>query len=240
MICWACWERTEMYDIVFISYEESNAAANWQLLKDRFPAAKRLHGITGLHQAHITAANMAQTDMFYVVDGDAVIEPDFVFDHVVPEHQLDHVHVFRARNPINDLVYGYGAVKLLPVAEVKRLVDRDFKPDMTSSINRKYKIIHQLSNVTAFNTDPYNTWRSAFRECAKLASGVIDGQVNIETEQRLETWCTKGSGRDYGYWCLLGAQAGRQFGLDSRGTDQLMKINDWTWLRQRYEESGLK
>ena len=178
--------------------------------------------------------------MFYVVDGDAVIEPDFGFDHVVPEHQLDHVHVFRARNPINDLVYGYGAVKLLPVAGVRRLVDRDFKPDMTSSINRKYKIIHQLSNVTAFNTDPYNTWRSAFRECAKLASGVIDGQVNIETAQRLETWCIKGSNRDYGHWCLLGAQAGRQFGLDSRGSDQLMKINDWTWLRQRYEESGLQ
>jgi hypothetical protein len=228
-----------MYDMIFISYEESNAEDNWLLLKQRFPAAKRLHGVLGLHRAHITAAGMVNTDMFYVIDGDAVINADFAFDHVVPDHQLDHVHVFRARNPINDLIYGYGAVKLLPTAEVKALVDRDFKPDMTSSINRKYKIIHQLSNVTAFNTDPYNTWRSAFRECAKLASGVIDGQVNTETQQRLETWCTVGSGRAYGHWCLAGAQAGRQFGLDSRGTDQLMQINDWAWLRERYNLSGL-
>jgi len=224
---------------VFISYEEKNADDNWQLLKHRVPRAKRLHGITGLHQAHITAANMVETVMFYVVDGDAVIEADFAFDHEVPDHQLDHVHVFRAKNPINDLIYGYGAVKLLPVADVRRLVNSDFKPDMTSSINRKYKIIHQLSNVTAFNTDPYNTWRSAFRECAKLASGVIDGQVNSETQQRLETWCTVGQGREYGHWCLLGAQAGRQFGLDVRGTDKLRLINDWSWLRQRYEQSGL-
>ena len=228
-----------MFDMVFISYEESNAEDNWQLLKNKFPVARRLHGITGIHQAHITAANMVSTPMFYVVDGDAVIDDAFGFDYNVPDHQLDHVHVFRARNPINDLIYGYGAVKLLPTAEVQSLVHRDFKPDMTSSINRKYKIIHQLSNVTAFNTDPYNTWRSAFRECAKLASGVIDGQVNTETQQRLETWCTIGSGRAYGYWCLDGAQAGRKFGLASRGTDQFMKINDWIWLREQYEQSGL-
>jgi len=228
-----------MYDVVFISYEESNADANWQRLISKFPAARRLHGIQGIHQAHIAAANLVATDMFYVVDGDAAIEADFQFDHGVPDHQLDHVHVFRARNPINDLIYGYGAIKLLPTAEVKRLLDRDFKPDMTSSINRKYKIVHQLSNVTAFNTDPYNTWRSAFRECAKLASGVIDGQINTETQQRLETWCTVGSGRDYGHWCLLGAQAGRKFGLDSRGTDQLMRINDWVWLREQYHGGGL-
>ena len=228
-----------MYDIVFISYEELNAEHNWQLLKSRFTKAKRLHGVRGIHMAHVTAATMVSTEMFYVVDGDAVIDEAFGFDYKVPDHQLDHVHVFRARNPINDLIYGYGAVKLLPTAEVQSLVHRDFKPDMTSSINRKYKVIHQLSNVTAFNTDTYNTWRSAFRECAKLASGVIDGQVNTETQQRLETWCTVGSGREYGYWCLLGAQAGRSFGLDSRGGDQLMKINDWSWLRKQYEQRGL-
>jgi len=224
-----------MYDVVFISYEESNAEENWKRLLDKAPRAKRLHGITGLHQAHIAAANIVNTEMFYVVDGDAVIEQTFEFDYVVPYHQLDHVHVFRARNPINDLVYGYGAVKLLPTAEVKLLVDKDFKPDMTSSINRKYKIVHELSNVTAFDTDPYNTWRSAFRECAKLASGVIDGQVNAETQQRLETWCTVGHGSEYGRSCVYGAQAGRQFGLDSRGTDHLMKINDWAWMREQYE-----
>ena len=228
-----------MYDMVFISYEELNAEDNWQQLKSRFTHAKRLHGVRGLHMAHVTAANMVSTDMFYVIDGDAVIEPDFAFDHEVPDHQLDHVHVFRARNPINDLVYGYGAIKLLPTADVRQLTARDFKPDMTSSINRKYKIVHRLSNVTAFNTDTYNTWRSAFRECAKLASGVIDGQVNTETQQRLETWCTVGSGREYGHWCLLGAQAGRKFGLDSRGSDQLMKIIDWVWLREQYDRSGL-
>jgi hypothetical protein len=228
-----------MHDIVFISYEETNAEDNWQLLKRRFPSAKRLHGVPGIHMAHITAAQMVSTDLFYVVDGDAKIVDDFNFDYQVQDNQHDHVHVFRAHNPINDLVYGYGAVKLLPTADVRRLADKDFRPDMTSSINRKYKVVHRLSNVTAFNTDPYNTWRSAFRECAKLSSGVIDGQINTETHQRLDAWCTLGQAQPYGHWCLLGAQAGRTFGLASRGTDQLMKINDWSWLREQYQRNGL-
>jgi hypothetical protein len=226
-----------MYDIVFISFEEPNAEQNWQNLRSRYPNAKRLHGVKGLHRAHIVASNMVTTDLFYCIDGDAVIFDDFDFSYKANEHELDHVHVFRARNPVNDLVYGYGAVKLLPAAEVRKLIDRDFKPDMTSSINRKYKIVHKLSNITAFNTDPYNTWRSAFRECAKLASGVIDGQVDKETQERLEAWCTRGRDREHGHWCLLGAQAGSKFGNDHRGTAELMKINDWQWLQEQYERS---
>jgi hypothetical protein len=218
---------------------ESNAEENWQRLVSLAPRAKRLHGIKGIHHAHIMASNMVSTDLFYCVDGDAVVESSFAFDHAVEPGKHDHVHVFRARNPINDLVYGYGAIKLLPTDDVRGLSATSFKPDMTTSINRRYEVVHKLSNTTAFNTDPYNTWRSAFRECAKLASGVIDGQVDTETQQRLETWCTVGSERDYGRWCLLGAQAGRQFGLSNRGTDQLMKINDWSWLRAQYDQSVL-
>jgi phosphoribosylpyrophosphate synthetase len=33
-----------------------------------------------------------------------------------------------------------------------------------------------VSNITAFNTDPYSTWKSAFRECVKLSSKIIDRQ----------------------------------------------------------------
>lgn len=224
-----------MYDIVFISYRESNAEDNWLILQQQAPHAKRLHGITGLHQAHILAANMVLTDMFYCVDGDAVIDENFTFNHEISPDKLDHVHVFRARNPINDLVYGYGAVKLLPRADVLRLDQRDFKTDMTSTINRRYQVVHEISNVTAFNTDPFNTWRSAFRECAKLASRIIPGQVDAETQQRLDTWCMVGQDRPQGQWCIYGAQDGRQWGLDNATDPQQMnKINDRQWLHDRF------
>src|SRR5210317_577086 len=221
-----------MYDIVFISYKEPNADENYEALKGKFPTAKRVHGVKGIHQAHIAAAKKCFTKMFWIVDGDAQIVEDLNFDYVVPDHQLDHVHVWRSLNPINDLVYGYGGIKLFPRLLTKKMDTS--KPDMTTSISSKFKPIHQIANITAFNTDPFNTWKSAFRECAKLSSKIIDRQKNDETEQRLETWCTVGEDRPYGSYALAGARAGREFGLSNR--DDLKLINNFDWLKEKFNE----
>jgi hypothetical protein len=220
-----------MYDIVFISYGEPNAEANWERLKKRFPLAKRVKDVKGIHQAHIAAAKKCFTKMFWVVDGDAEILEDFNFDHEVSEYDLDVVHVWRSRNPINDLEYGYGGVKLLPR---KMTLDMDVNtPDMTTSISTKFKAMEQVSNITAFNTDPFNTWKSAFRECVKLASRVIDGQVDEETEIRLMTWCTYADKRTFNDWAFLGAEDGKMYGMQKAGDmEALSKINDFEWLHE--------
>ena len=101
-----------MYDIVFISYQEPNADENFSKLKQRFPLAKRVHGVKGIHQAHIAAAKKCFTKMFWIVDGDANIVKNFNFDYVVPDHQLDVVHVWRARNAVNALVYGLSLIHI--------------------------------------------------------------------------------------------------------------------------------
>jgi len=179
-----------LYDIVFISYNEPNADENYEALQQRFPHAKRVHGVKGIHQAHIAAAKLCDTEMFWVVDGDAVVNKDFDFSHVVNRYELSTVHVWRSQNPVNDLVYGYGGIKLLPT---KLTINMDTtKPDMTTSISERFKAVQEVSNITVFNTDPFNTWKGAFRECAKLASKVIDRQKEDETNARLETWTTVG------------------------------------------------
>ena len=81
-----------MFDIIFISYQEPNAEENFKQLQNRFPIAQRVHGVKGIHQAHIEAAKKACTKMFYVVDGDALIEEDFNFDYKVPE-KLSLIHI---------------------------------------------------------------------------------------------------------------------------------------------------
>ena len=221
-----------MYDIVYISYQEPNADENYEALKSRFPMAKRVHGVKGIHQAHIKAAKKCFTKMFWIVDADALIKDDFNFNYVVPDHQLEHVHVWRSQNPINDLVYGYGGVKLFPR---KLTINMDTsKPDMTTSISRYFNPMAEISNTTAFNTDPFNTWKSAFRECAKLSSKIIDRQNNEETEQRLETWCTVGEDRPYGSYALAGARAGREFGISN--SNDIKLINDFDWLNEQFSK----
>lgn len=222
-----------MYDIVLISYQEPNADSNYALLKERFPNAKRIHGIKGIHQAHISAAKKCFTKMFWIVDGDAQILDNFNFDYEVDEWNLETVHVWRSINPINDLVYGYGGVKLFPR---RMTINMDLsKLDMTTSISNNFKTIPITSNITAFNTDEFSTWRSAFRECAKLSSKIIDRQNNEETHKRLETWCTVGSDRKFGKWAINGACAGRRYGYDNKDNPNALKlINDFDWLKNEF------
>jgi hypothetical protein len=222
-----------MYDIIFISYNEPNADENWKKLQSRFPFAQRIHGVKGIHQAHITAATRALTRMFWVVDGDAEILEDFNFEFKPDKYNYNTVHVWRSINPINDLTYGYGGVKLLP----RRLtLNLDTSTaDMTTSISKNFRAINEVSNITAFNTDEFSTWRSAFRECVKLASKTIQGQVDEETEARLETWCTRGKDKPFGEFAIAGACAGRRYGTDNaNGTDALKLINDFDWLKEQF------
>jgi hypothetical protein len=221
-----------MYDVVFISYNESNAEENWKIVKSKNKYAKRIHNITGIHRAHVAAARMASTDMFYVVDGDSQLVEKFDFDYeVVHDSEKSAVHVWRSINPINDLVYGYGGVKLLP--RILTLNMDTTRTDMSTSISKYYKPINIISNVTAFNTDPFNTWRSAFRECAKLSSKIIDRQKDKETIERLDIWCSIGKDKPFGEYAIKGANGGRKFGTEQ--VTNINLINDFNWLKEQFE-----
>jgi len=227
-----------MYDIVFISWQEPNADEVYAKLKEKFPMAKRVHGVKGIHNAHIAAAKKCFTKMFWVVDGDAIIKDDFDFSYEVDEYNVDTVHVWRCENPVNDLVYGYGGVKLLPRSLTLKMNTETV--DMTTSISDNFKAMDQVSNITAFNTDPFNTWKSAFRECVKLSSKIIDREEDEETLFRLTDWCQKGMDRPFGNYCIDGARRGSDFGLAHRNEPESLKlINDWDWLHEQFSKNSI-
>ena len=210
-----------MFDIIFISYNEPNADKNFARLTARFPLAKRIDGVKGIHHAHIAAAKKSFTRMFWVVDGDAEVLDTFNFDYKPDD--LEMVYVWRSRNPVNGLEYGYGGVKLLPKPLTLSMDVASI--DMTMNISTKFKAMEEVSNITAFNTDPFSTWRSAFRECCKLA--VIN---NAESLIRLQRWCTIGSDID----AISGAIAGKKYGQENASNKEaLSKINDFTWLKDQ-------
>lgn len=225
-----------MYDIVFISYQEPNADENWIRLKSRFPFAKRVHGVKGIHQAHIAAASLCFTDMLWVVDGDAVVLDSFKFDY--KPHDLEYVFVWRSQNTVNELTYGNGGIKLLPR---KKTINMNLtKPDMTTSISDKFKAVQEISNINSFNTDPFNTWKSAFRECTKLASAVIDRQKQHETDARLDIWCTVGAGRLYGEYSIKGAIDGMRYGTMHQNNKEALKmINNFEWLKEQFNARNI-
>jgi hypothetical protein len=224
----------QLSDVVFISYHEPFADERFADLVPRLRGNKIfwIKDIRGIHQAHIEAAKTATTDMFYVVDADAIIENTFKFDHYIPYYDFNAKHtvyVWKSRNPVNGLEYGNGGIKLLPR---QLTIDMDVsKPDITTSISKWFKPMPTVSNTNGFNTDPFNSWKSAFRECCKLSSRVIDRQDDTETQQRLDTWCTVGTDIDV----LAGAIAGRKYGEENKlDVEALKKINNFKWLEEQF------
>jgi len=225
--------RSDQLDVIFISYNEPNAEKNWLRVLEKSPKAFRVNGITGIVDAHKCAAELATTDMFYVVDGDAYLTDDWSFEYQPSIFDRDCVHVWRSRNPINNLEYGYGGVKLLP-----RQLTLDVDPncvDMTTSISPRFKPMNKVSNITEFNTSEFNAFRSAFRECAKLSSEILKRQLSRESKKRLDIWCTVGADKPFGKWAIRGAIAGKNFGqANKHNNTNLALINKLSWIKSEF------
>ena len=233
-----------MLDVFMLTFGEPEAEHNFEILQQKAPHAKRIDNVEGLLQAHQAAAEESRTGYFYVCDADAVIQENFAFKFEPSDRretypgvkETECVFTYRSHNPINDLIYGYGGLKLFPKKNL--LAVTEFKVDMTTSIGAKFVPKFENANTTAFNTDPFNSWRSGFRECTKLASNSIDHNKQVDDAYRLEVWCTRGENRRYGDYAILGAQQGRDFGTHYKGnTEALRKINDWNWLKETFNEA---
>ncbi len=222
------------FDVIFLSYNEPAAQENWLRLLDKGIKTKHVNGVKGILNAHKAAAEVARTDMFYVVDADAYIVDDFKFDYCPSIFEREFIHVWQSENPVNGLKYGYGGVKLFPR---KLLLEATTNPlDVSTSLG-KLKVLDQTACITKFNTDPFNTWKSAFRESVKLSARVISNQNDLETEYRLKIWQTTGLEKEYGKYALEGARLGAEFGYRNQNSpEELIKINNYEWLHDLFKK----
>lgn len=224
-----------MFDIIFMSYEEPNADKNWEKLVSKYKWAQRVHGVKGLVNAHIECAKISRTSMYYHVEADNIVEEDFNFTYRPDKWNRDVVHVWRAKNPITGLAYGNNGIKLFPTHKVLALEGKNVT-DFTTSVSDKFKAVQVVASTVDTEMDDFNVWKSAFRECVKLQSGIIDRQKQKETSDRLETWCNVGNGK-FGQSSIEGARQGRQYAIDNADNPEALRlINDFKWLEDRYNE----
>ena len=221
-------------DIIFLSYDEPFADDNYYRILSKHNRIKRVHGVKGIYEAHKQAAKVARTSMFYVVDADAILLDFFKFDYMPNnDSERNYVHVWKSRNPINGLEYGNGGVKLLPTNAIRKA--KYWNIDFATSVADGFQVMDEVSNITSINTSPFNAWKSAFRECTKLAASTIKNSNVIDTLTRLDTWCNKGQDNLYGTHAINGATQGKEYGLSNiNDTEALNKINDFAWLFNRY------
>ena len=131
---------------------------------------------------------------------------------------------------MNGLEYGHMGIVLYNANIVKN--QTEFGIDYTMSA--AHAVVPELSAIATFNSNPYHTWRTAFRESAKLSQFVKE-QANIENEYRLEVWLSRAEGQ-YSEWCLRGARDGYEFYQANKTKPaELKQAFDWTWLQQYFE-----
>jgi hypothetical protein len=226
------------YEVFFLSYNELYADDNYKKLLKKVPNAIRIDGVKGIFAAHMLAASQSTKPFFWVVDADAEIIDTFNFNYEPPPWDFDITHIWKSKNSINNLVYGNGGVKLIP-----RHAMFDASPnvvDITTSLNGQIKIIDEISNFNNFCVDEFSAWRSSFRECVKLSSKVIQGQVDTETEDRLKIWCTVGDDKPFGEFVIAGALAGKEYGeKNASNIEALILINDFDWLHSQFETNSV-
>lgn len=225
------------FDIFFISYNESYAEKNFKTLQSRYPRAKHINGIKGIPQAHIECAKRSNTEHFYVIDADAELLPSFDLEKFIPSSGFN-VYVWRAKNPLNGLAYGYGGVKLMS-REILKTYDKNktYLDFSTEIADGKFMAVPNISNITKFHHDEYNTWKGCFRETVKLTTKNLHVPTDKKTSERLNAWLSIKEKDDIHRAANLGAKAGHEYALKHKDDeDALKKINDYDWLKNKYLE----
>ena len=213
--------RVSDLDFVYISYYEPNKEENWADLKSKVPWAKRVDGVKGFDNAHKAAAEKAETDFFISVDGDNIIDDSFLLQTLDwSKTNPKAVHRWRARNNVNNLVYGNGGLVGWPRETCLQMKTHENAKQKEAEIDFCWTVphenLHNCYSTTVINAIPQQAWIAGYREGVKMS---LDQGKHIPPQnfmrvihgsnlRILTTWMTVGADVEYGKYAMLGARMG--------------------------------
>ena len=222
---------TVTYDVVFMSSGELNAEENWQSLLKLYPHAKRVDGAPSIYDAFYEASNVAEDDIFLLVDGDSIVlTNDLELDNDFNRWRVNQVRkdkavmLWRASNRVNTIMNGHGSIKMFS----RKSLRNGFKgTDVTMGMGLSIATVMKVGSIHAFDFDEYNTWKTAFRESAKLTYNPF-----FMSPTWVKVWCNEGFGQ-FGKYSIAGARAGHKFAKEN-SEGALTMVNRGDWLRSEY------
>ncbi|WP_246561709.1 hypothetical protein [Streptomyces roseirectus] len=224
-------------DAVMLSYDEPRAGLlHTRLERVLGVKVKRLHGVVGMRRAYCLAAEVVDTDELLLADGDFVIDAAFDLRTVTPLADGVSMRVWRARNPLNGLVYGYGGLKLIRRSALRQLGEA---VDVLAALPGRTEFAAEIAGTTRIDQSAYHAWKAGFRECAMLTRGSEYGMSDQETAARIATWTEVAEG-EFASYAVAGARQGVEFAHEAAGDPALFdRLNDPAWLRARFDDQAL-
>ena len=239
-------------DIIYLSYDEPNAEKNYADLLHKIPWAKRVHGVKGSDAAHKACAAASETEYFVTVDGDNIVDPDFINVEIdLDELGLDESYVFSwcGKVNVNNLMYGNGGLKLWTRKFVNNMRTHensdpsDVKGKVEFCFDDKYYQFNENYSTSVINGSAFQAFRAGFREGVKMSldqGAKVSSIKNIwwQNYQRLLIWCTVGADVENGEWAIYGAREGCYL---TNCTDwDYSQVRDFEWLTQQWQEKYSK
>lgn len=241
-------QQMSEFDLFYISYDEPKCEEHWARLLDIAPWAKRVHGVKGFDAAHKACAAQSETDKFITVDGDNIIDPQFLeLELDIPAHFDDCVLSWASRNEINGLVYGNGGLKLWPKEWVLNMKTHENAEEQNYALDfcwgPKYVQMNNVYSSTHPNGSPFQAFRAGFREGAKMTVdqgrkidvSQIKDLVHAKNLKRLMIWMSVGADVENGLWAIYGARLGLvKANLDPEF--DVTNIRDYDWFKGYFQD----
>jgi hypothetical protein len=221
--------KSKPLDIVFLSNGELCADENYEHLlavtKGLGNRIVRVDGVDGRVQGYHAALEASETPWAFTVFAKLKVNNKFDWGWQPDRLQIPKHYIFNAKNPVNGLEYGHQAM----IAYNKKLTLANTGKGLDFTLDDPHESVNMLSGVATFNTDPYSTWRTAFREVVKLQSDYSE-----IAEERLNTWLNVAEG-EFAENCLQGAKDAVEFYDSVMGDiEELKKSYEWAWLKDYY------
>ena len=222
--------KSKPLDVVFLSNGEPGADENYahllRVMKGLPNRVVRVSNVNGRTNAYHAAAEASRTPWMFTVFAKLEVSANFDWSWQPDRLQESKHYIFHAFNPLNKLEYGHQAI----IAYNKKLTLANNGVGLDFTLDSPHAVVESLSGVAKFNTDPFSTWRTAFREVIKLRA-----DPSYISKDRLDTWLTVASG-DYAEYCINGAKDAIEYYEEVNGELDMLKLSyEWKWLRERFE-----
>lgn len=211
-------------DIVFLSYNEPQKEQFWAELKSLVPWAKRVDGVIGFLSAFQKCAEVAQTEHFFMIDGDTHLSKNFDPNMELPALNSDSVFTWASRNAINGLVYGNGSIKLWPRSRLLDMISTEGFRRLSGYFADDIQYLRQpeIFSETSPNGSEEQAFIYGFREVLRFCVEWLLHQKPKKCKpekfvggkyKMLQTICGVGSDVINGIWANIGGLEAIRFTL---------------------------
>jgi hypothetical protein len=230
-------------DVVFVSNGEVGAEDRFYRLAEH---AKKygntvhwINGVDGRENALYQAALVSKTKWWWCIPAKLWVDENFDLGWhpnpwIEPTHWITH-----AVNPVNGLVYGHqAAVCYYRQHIIDTYENNSWGLDFTMSAS--HDIHPVISGIAQYNSDPWMTWRTAFREVIKLKHNAENNKDDVESKQRLTIWLEIAEGEN-SKWSLIGAKDAVKYYNSACNNPEVLQLSfKWNWLQDKWIELNSK